>query len=106
MNDVFFYHLILAILQPTRITEIVAYARDEFPGQFAGPEGEARLREVHASAKRDGSIIQVRKGSYCITKHTSQILRGALGGGAGKNFSSEIDNQRIFMLKKARKAVR
>jgi hypothetical protein len=99
MNDnaLSVYLLTLAVIQPARIQDIEKRCTELFP-QIASVAAEKGLRDVHAIALDQQLIVSVRRGVYCLSKIGASSIRS-------KTLSRQIDNRRLFLMKKERKRI-
>jgi hypothetical protein len=86
----------LAVIQPARIQDIEKSSYLLFGKKQIEGIGLDSLRRTHKLARKNELVIAVRRGSYCVSRRGSSIIRH------GK-ISSQIDNRRLFLMKKERR---
>lgn len=91
------YLMTLSVIQPARIQDIEKGAESLFGKEAIDAIGLDAVRFAHEIALKSGFVIVVRRGSYCVSRSGASIIRH------GK-ISSQIDNRRLFLMKKQRRA--
>lgn len=87
--------LTMRIIQPARVQDVLqAYT------ELWGTEDTERLKDalysLHAKMKNDGLLIDVRRGTYVLTSKGMEIAARFLK-------EREIDNRRLFLMKRQRR---
>lgn len=87
--------LTMRIIQPARVQDVVeAYI------QLWGSEDKEHLKSViyslHEKMKAEGMLLSVRRGTYVLTGEGMQIAARFLK-------EREIDNRRMFLMKRQRR---
>src|SRR4051812_40878980 len=95
-DPIFVYLAILSVIQPARIQDIEENLAGLIPPGGGVVITTQQLREAHEQARETGLVIAVRRGSYCLARKAWPLVRR---GGFGR----EIDNRRLFLMKKQRK---
>ena len=96
INTLEIYLMTLSVVQPARIQDIEKGSYLLFGRELIEEIGPDSLRQTHKLARKNELIIAVRRGSYCVSRRGASIIRR--GG-----ISSQIDNRRLFLMKKERK---
>ena len=99
-DPVFAYLTILAVIQPARVQDIEASAKDVLGLQL----GEwllqdKRIRSAHDVARNSNLVYQVRRGVYFLAPAARLIVRRT-------GLERSIDNSRMFLMKDQRKRYR
>jgi hypothetical protein len=90
------YLMTLSVIQPARIQDIEKNAPLMFGDDLIREIGAKKLRGIHTFARENGLVVSVRRGSYCVSRHGRAIIRH-------RQMSSQIDNRRLFLMKRQRK---
>lgn len=84
------------LMQPVRIAELIR----DYPkvwGEDLDEDAERVLRQVHSRLKSEGKLIPVRRGTYVLDRHGMQVATNLV------KRERDIDNARLFLMKKQRK---
>lgn len=85
----------MRIIQPARVQDVLQAYIDLWDA-----ESTTRLREaiynLHADMRNDGLLVDVRRGTYILTSKGMEIA-------AKLAKEREIDNRRLFLMKRQRK---
>jgi len=89
------YILTMRIIQPARVQDVLrAYA------ELWGVENEGRLKDViyslHDKMREEGFLLDVRRGTYILTAQGMEIASRFIK-------EREIDNRRLFLMKRQRR---
>lgn len=95
-NSLQIYLMTLSVVQPARIQDIEKGSYLLFGKKIIDEIGLDSLRQTHDLARKGELVIAVRRGSYCVSRRGASIIR------RGK-ISSQIDNRRLFLMKKERR---
>lgn len=95
INSLQVYLMTLSVVQPARIQDIEKGSYLLFGRKVIEEIGIDSLRRTHELARKNELVIAVRRGSYCVSRTGASIIR------RGK-ISSQIDNRRLFLMKKER----
>ena len=90
------YLMTLSVVQPARIQDIEKGSYLLFGRKLIEEIGPDSMRQTHELARKDELVIAVRRGSYSISRRGASIIRH------GK-IPSQIDNRRLFLMKKERR---
>eukprot|EP01026_Neomeris_dumetosa_P012796 TRINITY_DN144521_c0_g1_i1.p3 TRINITY_DN144521_c0_g1~~TRINITY_DN144521_c0_g1_i1.p3 ORF type:complete len:102 (-),score=6.76 TRINITY_DN144521_c0_g1_i1:50-355(-) len=92
------YLMTLRVIQPARIQDVEKSANIMFPNMSLPESGDGSLRAAHKYAQEKGLVVQVRRGSYHLSRAGGHLV-SLLG------VDSELDNRRLFLIKSQRKAL-
>lgn len=90
------YLMTLSVIQPARIQDVEANVPSLFGENVIEEVGLDTIRRVHKYARESKLVFAVRRGSYFVSRRGASIVRH------GK-ISSQIDNRRLFLMKKQRR---
>ena len=96
INTLEIYLMTLSVVQPARIQDIEKGSYLLFGRKLIKEIGLDSLRQTHKLARKNELVIAVRRGSYCVSRRGASIIRRG-------EISSQIDNRRLFLMKKERK---
>ena len=97
IDPLFAYFSVLAVIQPARIQDIEASAKQLLNPDYANflLEG-GHFRTAHEAARERGLVIQVRRGVYFTAPKARHLVRRA-------GLERSIDNRRLFLMKEQRR---
>ncbi|WP_109767780.1 hypothetical protein [Oceaniradius stylonematis] len=97
VEPLFAYFAILAVIQPARIQDIEASAKQLLSPDYADLLIEGgHFRTAHETARERGLIIQVRRGVYFTAPKARHLVRR-------EGLERSIDNRRFFLMKAQRR---
>lgn len=96
INSLEIYLMTLSVVQPARIQDIEKGSYLLFGRKLIEEIGLDSLRQTHELARKNELVIAVRRGSYCVSRRGASIIRRG-------EISSQIDNRRLFLMKKERR---
>lgn len=90
------YLITLSVMQPARIQDVEQEASRLFTEDVIEGIELSSLRKIHQLARENELVISVRRGSYCVSRRGAAIIRHG-------SISHQIDNRRLFLMKKERR---
>lgn len=91
MNLVDRYLVTLRIIQPARVQDVAtAYA------EMWGDDQKDQIYRLHERLKSDGLLVDIRRGTYVLTAKGMSVAATLVK-------EREIDNRRLFLMKRQRR---
>ncbi|MBB3161338.1 putative heme/steroid binding protein [Rhizobium laguerreae] len=89
------YLVTLRIIQPARVQDVLS-AYTEMWGDGNKDQLHEAIYKLHEKMKSDGLLIDIRKGTYVLTEKGMNVAATLVK-------EREIDNRRLFLMKRQRR---